>query len=123
MINATFVANFFQTLGIQVSCKSINRLGHYDDAKKRPIKIVMKSIDDKNQIKGNLRKLKNNILFKGFSVTDDYSVMDRQKIKEWSNKAKVANENKAEDATFVFRVRGDPKNGLYLKKFLLQNRV
>ena len=52
------------------------------------------------------------------SVTDDYTIAERQSIKEYSDKAKDNNAKEPVDSRFVWRVRGNPKNGLIIKKFL-----
>ena len=39
-------------------------------------------------------------------------------IKDWSDKANEKNKNESPDSKFVWRVRGSPKDGLRLKRFL-----
>ena len=92
------------------------RLRKRDPGKKRPIKLVMNSEEEKNEIMINLRKLKDVDSFRGLSVTHDYTLAERQQIKEFSQQAKEKNENEPLDSKYCWRVRGDPKNGLTLKK-------
>ena len=42
-------------------------------------------------------------------MTRDYSSTEREKIREYAAKAKAQGE---QDPTKIFKVRGDPKNGL-----------
>ena len=60
----------------------------------------------------NLRKLKDTEDdFGRISITDDYTQTEREKIREWNDKAKAKT---SEDADYTYKVRGDPKNGLSL---------
>ena len=98
--------------------KSANRIGNLVPDRKRPIKVTMISHDDKNKVMQSLTNLKNKTMYKGVSITDDYTPAERQMLKEWSDKAKVKNGNEEENYKYVWRVRGTPKNGLLLKRFL-----
>ena len=48
------------------------------------------------------------------SITDDYTATERQLIKDFVNKAR---EQGRQDASKIFKVRGDPKNGLRIVSF------
>ena len=111
-----YVQKLFDALGVQTTYKVVVRLGKRDPGKKRPIKLVMNSEEEKNEIMINLRKLKDVDSFRGLSVTHDYTLAERQQIKEFSQQAKEKNENEPLDSKYCWRVRGDPKNGLTLKK-------
>ena len=100
--------------------KSVSRIGKSDPTRKRPIKVVMHNEEEKNKIMANLRNLKDQVAFKGLSVTDDYTVTERKMIKEWTDKVKENNDKESPDSNYIWRVRGTPKNGLRLKKFLKQ---
>ena len=52
--------------------------------------------------------------FGRISVTDDYTNNEREEIKAWTQKAQ---EKSAQDQERVYKVRGDPKNGLRLVSF------
>ena len=63
----------------------------------------------------NLRELKDVQMFTGISITEDYTLAEREMIKTYRTKAKELNdESKSSDT--IIRVRGCPKNGLFLKK-------
>ena len=83
----------------------------------------MKSEADKNKIMDNLKCLKDQETFIGLSVTDDYTISERDLIKEWTEKAKVNNVNESPNSNYTWKVRGNPKNGLRLKKFLKRQHV
>ena len=112
------VANFFNDLSLDLTYKTVFRIGTYrGEQSKRPIKVTMKNEMDKDSIMANLRKLKGKENYKGVSVTDDHTIKDRNLIKEWAEKAKLANEEEPDDSLYEWKVRGSPKNGLRLKKF------
>ena len=82
------------------------------------MKVVMNTEEERNRILSNLRNLKDISEYKTISVTEDYIITERRMIKHWSDKVKEKNKNESPDSKFVWRVRGSPKNGLRLKRFL-----
>ena len=116
-MDETFVASFIESLKISTTCKSIVRIGT-DPTKKRPIKLVMKCEEDKNKIMSSLGNLKDQENFRGLSVTDDYTQKQRETIKEWLDKAKHKNSEETPISPYIWRARGTPKNGMFLKKLL-----
>ena len=68
----------------------------------------------------NLSNLKGQEEFKGISITCDYTIRERQMIREKANEAKSNNDNEPLNSKYIWRVRGTPKNGLTIKKFLKQ---
>ena len=107
-----FVHNFLVTVGASVVPESITRLGKTEDGKIRPLKMIMKSTEDKSQVMSRLVNLKNaDDRYRKVSVRDDYSVEERLLIKQWSEKAAAKN---LAEKTNEFKVRGNPKNGLRL---------
>ena len=84
--------------------------------KNRPLKIVLKSENEKQSVFKRLRMLKGNESFRGISITEDYTEAERNVLRLWNEKAKKKN-NTDEDPDYCWRVRGSPKNGtLRLKK-------
>ena len=66
----------------------------------------------------NLTKLKGKENYQRISVTEDYTLAERQIIKTWALKAKERNQNEPCDSTYIWHVRGSPKSGsMHLKKF------
>ena len=107
-----YVKSILKKLGISNAPASVSRLGKPNDRKRRPIKLVMKSKQDKTKVLNNLSKLKGTEEDLGkISITDDYTQTEREEIKRWVMKAK---EKTAQDPDKVYKVRGDPKNGLKL---------
>ena len=117
-MDEAYVTQFIDALEIKAPYKSVFRIGKADSAKKRHIKVIINSEEDKKKIMANLKKLKNQATFKGLSVTDDYTSAERRMLKEWLDKAKENNDNASPDSEYIWRVRGTPKNGLRLKKLL-----
>ena len=64
----------------------------------------------------NLGNLQQYPSYKGISITEDLTVAERDQYKTWLEKANKKNQDEPNDTSFVWRVRGSPKNGLYLKK-------
>ena len=55
--------------------------------KMKPIKVALHNEQDKEKILNKLQNLKVNTEYKGISITQDYTVSERQMIKEFANKA------------------------------------
>ena len=69
---------------------------------------------DKDNIMPRLVNLKNaEEIYRKVSVRDDYTIEEREMIKEWVKKAAQKNN---EENTQPWKVRGTPKNGLRLVK-------
>ena len=54
---------------------------------------------------------------KKISVTDDYTIEEREEIRRWVNKA---NDNNDGMKDYVWTVRGTPKTGIRLVKICIQ---
>ena len=109
-----YLSKFFDTLELDQTGVSVSyRLGKKQNERKRPLKIEMKSIDDKRNVMsrlGRLRYADDN--FKKISVTDDYTVEERNEIKRWVMMASEKNTNGT--IGDVWKVRGTPKTGMRL---------
>ena len=68
--------------------------------------------EERSRILSNLRTLKGIREYKTISITEDYTIIERQMIKDWSDKAKEKNKNESPDSKFAWRVRSSPKSGL-----------
>ena len=79
------------------------------------MKISFKSVEDKDKVLANLRHLKGKPEFDSIHITEDFTFNERKLIKEFSDLAKEKS-SQEEDPNYIFRVRGNPKNGLFLKK-------
>lgn len=94
---------------------TVKRIGTAAATTTQPILVQMQSEADKIKVMSNLRNLKDVTKYAGLSITDDYTLAEREMIRNYRQKAKVLNEQNP-DAETVVRVRGCPKNGLFLKK-------
>ena len=93
----------------------VSRIGRKTN-KKRPIKVkFVKEIEKLNVMK-NLKNLKGLKDFEGISVKDDYTWLERATIKEFVDIAKKRNEAEPPDSDTVWKVRGNLKSGLQIKK-------
>ena len=95
------MSNFLQTLGVSKEYEATNRLGKIDATKEqsaRPIKVVMHSDEDKDLVMANLKELKGKEQYKGVSISDDYTIKERNTLKEWVEKAKNASDDEPTDS-------------------------
>ena len=118
--DSNLIKTLFSDIGLNTDFKSIYRLGKRSgdaSTQRRPLKITMINESDKDRVLASLSNLKGKDDYIGVSITEDYSLKERELIKSFSQKAKDANENEDGDSQFIWRVRGTPKNGLFLKKF------
>ena len=115
-----YISNFIAALKVTSTVKSASRIGLPLQEKNRPIKVIMDMEEERNRILSNLRNVKDIPEYKTISVTDGYTITERRKIEDWSDKAKEKNKNESPDSKFVWRVQGSPKNRLQLKRFLKQ---
>ena len=115
-----FVQQLVSTCGKNVSLlESITRLGRQTEHKKRPIKVTFRSIQAKQEVMKNLRNLKGKEEFKGLNIREDYTIAERNIIKDFVIKARKKNNTEGERSKFVWKVRGNVRSGLFLKRFLL----
>ena len=107
-------------LGLETQSKALYRLGQRNETgeqTKRPIKVVMTSEREKELVMTNLKNLKGKENYRRISITNDYTIKERNMVQEFVKKAKAANENENPDSGFEWKVRGSPKNGMSIKKF------
>ena len=103
--------------GENLKPKSMIRLGNPESNKKRPIKVTFRNEGDKENLMNNLQKLKGKNIYKVISVTDDYTISERNMIKDFVTQARQKNSDEPENSEYVWKVRGTPKNGLIIKRF------
>ena len=99
--------------------ESVVRLGMIPEVpvanKVRPIKIRFKLPEEKDNMMSRLSNLKRaEDKFRKISITDDYTIEERQEIKKFVDEAKRRNET--EEGNFFWRTRGSPKTGLELRR-------
>ena len=112
----SYITYLFETLQLCPKYRSFTRLGSKGNNRSRPIKITLEYEEDKTTLMSRLVNLKENAYFKGLSVTDDYTQMQRQTIKEWIDKANVRNDQEEPNSLYTWKARGTPKNGMFLKR-------
>lgn len=113
-----WLKRFQADIGLEFQKKFMNRLGTKKPLSQRPLKIVLKNIEDKKSVFSNLKNLKGKEDYRGISVAEDFTLAERSVIKSWYEKAKERNEKEGFTSNVVWRVRGSPKKGtMHLKKF------
>ena len=105
--DAEFIKNLFSIIGVTATPQSITRLGKPDLERTRPLKLVMATIENKDQVMKRLVNLKNAPdTYRKICVRDDLTIEERNLIKTWQ---KIADEQNAAENTDVYKVRGTPK--------------
>ena len=123
-VSRIIIKSLMVDLGLEAQCKSLYRLGKKNAAgepSKRPIKVIMNSEKEKELVMANLKNLKDKEKYKRVSITDDYTIKERNMVQEFVKKAKAANENEEPNSGFEWKVRGSPKNGMSIKR--LKKRI
>ena len=121
--DSLFVKEMIKELCIgAVTAKSMERIGNSDTEKVRPLKVIFMNESDKNKVMGNLKNLKDKPEYNGISIKEDFTISERSMIKEFVKRANEKNEKEPSDSEYVWRVRGSPKNRLFLKKVMRVNQ-
>ena len=110
-----YIGDILKHLGLAAKPDSVIRIGDPKKSNSRPIKVTMKTKVDKQSVMSRLNRLKGTEeTFGKISITDDFTQSEREMIKNWSTKAKAKS---TADKEYVYKVRGDPKNGMRLVRF------
>ena len=116
-----FVTSLFNDVGLgAVTPKEVNVIGK-EEHPKRPIIVEFKCEQDKDKIMSNLKKLKGHTSYHRISVTDDYTLAERELINQYRQEAQKKNAGE-ENEDYYFAVRGSPRTGLSLKKITKQRK-
>ena len=106
------IREFLDAIEVASMPEFVTRLGRRNDNKYRLIKIKMKSQNDKDLVMSNLNKLKQaSEKLRKVSVTDDYTIKEREEIKKNVEEAKSKTELEG-NGKYVFKVRDTPKTAL-----------
>ena len=116
-IDKSFVDDLLRDISYKAVPNYIGRIGAKSEGKSRPIKVVFNTVDEKRKLFNNLKALKEVEKYRSISISDDYTIAERQLIREWAVKAKEKNQNEPQDSNMIWRVRGGPKSGLMLRRF------
>ena len=110
-----FVNNLVKRVKAAVTIKEVFRIGQPGDTERnRPIKVVLKSDKEKFALLGNLFALKGVEEYNGISITEDLTQAERRQYKLLSEEAKDKNNQLSQEDSFIWRVRGNSKNGYRL---------
>ena len=117
-VDTSFVDNLLKDVLYKAKTSYVGRIGKKTEGKSRPLKVAFKTEEEKRKLFSNLKAMKGVDKYKGISISDDYTIAERQMIKEWAEKAKNKNQEEPADSSFIWRVRGNPKSGLTLRKLV-----
>ena len=117
--DSNVMKELFKAVGVPHSPHSTIRLGAKKHDEPRPIKLIMRSKNEKEEFMSNLGKLKYaKDELKKISVTADYTREEREEIRRWVKKAKERN---TEESSNAWKVRGSPRSGMRLIRIAIQH--
>ena len=105
-----------------VKAKFMVRIGKIENGKARPLKVTFHNENDKVKVLDNLKQLKGKSEFGGISIKEDFTISERNLVKKYVQKANGKNQSEPVDSEYVWRVRGSPKNRLFLKKVMKERK-
>ena len=111
------LSRLIDDLKVKVEVNYITRLGSSKSGKVRPIKVVFANEKEKESVIESLPALKDYQQYKKISIMEDFTFEERKLIRFWADKATAKNSKEPDGSTVIWRVRGSPKNVLFLKKF------
>ena len=105
-----YIGSLLDIIGVKSKPEYIGRLGQKVNERSRPIKLAMKTLQEKDEIMSRLVNLKNaEDKYRKISIKDDYTMQERLLVKQY---LKEADEKNKAGNTDKWKVRGNPKNGL-----------
>ena len=111
------IKELLNILELEVIPEYITRLVISNGTKPRPIRLIFKTLSDKEMIMSSLPKLKTACeRLKKISITEGYTFNECQAIKQKVVEAKQKTGAEG-DGKYIWKVRGTPKNGLRLIRF------
>ena len=109
-----YIDNLIKNLSIgAVKPKSVKRVGN---GEKKPLIITFRNSDEKSKFMSSLNGLKGKNEYKSIHITDDYTINERNLIRQLSEQAKQKNIEEGSSNIFSWRVRGSSKNGFRIMK-------
>ena len=107
-----FITSFLKICGVVAQPKDTVRIGARNSSTNRPLKLIMKTVEEKKQVQSRLVNLKEaELTYRKVSVRDDYTRRERKLVSDMIEQAKERNEK---ENTNTWKVRGTPENGLHL---------
>ena len=96
--------------------QKVDRIGrNVEKGRVHPMILKFKSSEDKDKVMANLNQLKGREEYKGIRITEDYTPAELEMIKGMREEARIEN-RKDSNKSFIWVIRGDPKNGMFLKR-------
>ena len=105
-----YVKSLLDIIGVKSKPEYIGRIGKKLNERTRPIKLAMKTSQEKDEIMSRLVNLKNaEDKYRKINIKDDYTLQERLLVKQY---LKEADEKNKAGNTDKWKVCGNPKNGL-----------
>ena len=118
-LDQQYIEKFIEDLELTtpIIAAKVERIGKGERGKNRPIKIILGSVEEKKKVFQSLKNLKGKSTYRSIHISEDYTLTERKLIRDFNEQAKVKTAQEA-DSNIIYRVRGSPKNGLFIKKFI-----
>ena len=99
-----------------MKAQNVNRIGkNIEEGGIHLLIVKLKTKGDKEKFMANLSQLKGKQDYRGIRITEDYTPAELGMIRGMREEAKQMNSMNANN-TFIWVIRGDPKNRMYLKR-------
>ena len=109
-----FIKDLIKDVGVNAEVIFVTRIGN-PTKKSRPIKVVLGTAHERWFVMYSLKNLKGKPSYVWYQCCRRLHV-ERSIIQECTKKVKAKNENEPSDSKYVWRVRGNPSKGLYMKR-------
>ena len=93
--------------------RTSSRTGEKNEGKTKPINLVLVSGHDRYKLMKYLVNLRGKPQYKKISTTEDFTVFERSKIRDWAKKSQRTSKE-PKDSPFVWRVRGQTSTKGYI---------
>ena len=112
-----YVQNMLKDMSVgAMKAQNVNRIGkNIEEGGIHPLIVKLKTKGDKEKFMANLSQLKGKQDYRGIRIKEDCTPAELALIRGMREEAKQMNSMNANN-TLIWVIRGDPKNGMYLKR-------
>ena len=112
-----YVQNLLKDMSVgAMQAQTVNRIGkNIEKGGAHPLLVKLKTKEDKDKFMANLSQLKGKEEYQGVRITEDYTPAELDMIWGMRDEARQMNK-KNTNGSFIWVIRGDPKNRMYLKR-------
>jgi len=96
-----YVKDLIKDTHVPVTIKFSSRIGARNEDKNRPIKVILRTEDEKSSLMRSLGNLQQYPSYKGISITEDLTLAERDQYKTYLEKANKKNQDESYDAKIL----------------------